>query len=593
MLKEFNFQTKIFLYYSLIITFIITVTLVIFYSYISKTLKERSIDNQEQLAGKTSVQVDQFIAEMDRIALYSVSNPTVQKYFSTLRYSDPDNNALKSGSVEYHEISQAIFAINLPNAASQIRTSIYNINGDYISMGLSDSFTIVNQRLSDPDSVSRYQDILNHSDYRVILPPHKDFWSDDDLILISLIREIQDFSTYASYGLVEVQKPYASLEEIMHLGDKTSLKAYLFDNNGTLIYPSDNPLNYLSEYHYETFINQRTDEEIVTIAHSPDTGWNTVIIESEESLLSPIRLIGNVIIVIGIVLMIITIAVVYFISDWLSKPLKMMKDSVKDVTLKNLSLEIAHPNSSNEILQLNEAFEAMFSRLEESMDELVKTKAQEMKAHMIALQSQMNPHFLYNMLAIISASSRESGDSRITEICIKLSNMLRYISSYEDDSSSLIQELNHTTDYLKLMSIRFEDQLQYHVHVDPTIQDSHCTIPKLTVQPIVENCFQHGFKQKMPPWQLNLSTYIKDDFWYIEVTDNGSGIDESTISALITRVDVFVHNPATNIKDLKLGGMGLTNTLVRMKLLYKEDMIFRIERLSTEGTKVILGGKVQ
>lgn len=213
-----------------------------------------------------------------------------------------------------------------------------------------------------------------------------------------------------------------------------------------------------------------------------------------------------------------------------------------------------------------------------------------MQAHMIALQSQMNPHFLYNMLTIIKSMSRQNDATHIGLVCDYLVRMLRYNSDYNEDYVTMESEISHTQDYLELMKVRYEDMFEYQIELASGLDTNMIEVPKLCLQPIVENCFQHGFKQTLPPWRLIIHCRIHENRWYISVIDNGIGIQQEEIDRVYRRINEFLENPSDKLNQLKIGGMGLINTIARFQLKYKQDITFEIKALENGGTRVVIGG---
>ena len=151
----------------------------------------------------------------------------------------------------------------------------------------------------------------------------------------------------------------------------------------------------------------------------------------------------------------------------------------------------------------------------------------EMKAYMAALQSQMNPHFLYNMLSAIAESADEDGSPRTVRMCEKLSSMLRYMADYTSEQVSLQEDIANMRDYLDLMKVRYEEHFSYVIETCDALRGQH--VPRMTLQPLVENCFQHGFKNKRPPWRIHVRFACENGLWSIEVRDNGCGISAGEI----------------------------------------------------------------
>jgi sensor histidine kinase YesM len=315
-------------------------------------------------------------------------------------------------------------------------------------------------------------------------------------------------------------------------------------------------------------------------------------VESEKNILSPIWTMGRIVLVIGFSFLILTLFIIFSITSRLTKPIKQLRKSINSVNLNNLALQIKHLESNNELILLNESFDAMFLRLKTSMDEVVQLQAQELKAHMLALQSQMNPHFLYNTLSTISSAGQEAGSKQVMEMCHKLSNMLRYSTAYSERPVKLKNEVENAENYLKLMKDRYEDRFSYDIVIsNNAILET--IVPKLILQPLVENCFEHGFPQVRPPWKLSVFIGRSLDCWYIEVTDNGAGFKDETLDTIKAKAEEFIRNPSSNITDLTIGGLGLVNTYIRLKIIYQSHTIFKIGNILPHGIKITIGGNIQ
>ena len=284
-----------------------------------------------------------------------------------------------------------------------------------------------------------------------------------------------------------------------------------------------------------------------------------------------------------------TCLVEYLIIRHLTRPLKQLHQAVDAISIDNLSMELAPGDSSDELQRLGRAFNHMFKKLKESIDEMVLARTGELKSYVQSLQAQMDPHFMHNILTIISLSVSEGRTQIIPLICEKLSSMLRYTASYRSIGCTLRDELAYTQDYLTLMKIRYEDRFVYETQIDPALLD--VPVPKLVMQPLTENCFQHGFKDCRPPWTIRIEAFREKDRWFVKVSDNGSGFKPEELEKFyrFTR-ETDIGNVREKLAELQIGGLCLTNIYIRMKLLYDKEMTFSIETKEGGGTTVIIGG---
>ncbi|MEG0617644.1 MAG: histidine kinase [Oscillospiraceae bacterium] len=224
------------------------------------------------------------------------------------------------------------------------------------------------------------------------------------------------------------------------------------------------------------------------------------------------------------------------------------------------------------------------------MDRQLVSQTNELKSHLFALQSQMNPHFIYNILAIISMEAQADKNDKIIKMCASLSGMMSFSASMGDGFCEMQSELLHAGHYMELMKQRYEEQFEYNI-----IADESCKmlrIPKLIIQPLCENCFKHAFKSKEGIWKINVSAYTEKGKWFVIVEDNGTGFSKQYLEqfAEMERT-VTLQNVKEKVEELSIGGLCLPNIFIRLKLLYKEQFVCQIEN-TDKGSRVTLGGTI-
>ena len=192
----------------------------------------------------------------------------------------------------------------------------------------------------------------------------------------------------------------------------------------------------------------------------------------------------------------------------------------------------------------------------------------------------MNPHFLYNTLAVIAAQGLDEGNEKVYGMCTELSDMLRYVAAYESVTVKLSEEINHTKNYLSLMKARYEEYFDYWINVDDGLLDM--PVPKLFIQPLAENCFMHGFKDTEPPWHIEIEMHGTRDAWELRIKDNGSGISAKTAQHILSRAENFSANSEMG----SIGGLGMINTIVRLRLTHNSNTECVIN--GDDGTEIII-----
>lgn len=601
-MRKYGFQGKMFVTYSIFMILIILLTFTLFYFYQSRWLENRAAENLHQLSIKSAQQMDEFFREMDKMALQIFLNPQLQEVMITAREDSKTSNYFLSNVMLSRELRGILASINGPEITAA-RISLYNDKMDYISMGLlNESQEKVQERLSSRDFQNWYEDMLVYQGKRVISMPHEDYWSENSLFMISLYREFRN--VYDSYGMIEVQQPFEQLEQRLELQSLTDTYTILLDQEGEIVYSNTphqvDPSLLLKQVgtHQENEIpsfniypEEAEDGMLVTYHPSEMTNWTLFILQEEDVFLQPIRSLSQLLLILSIGFIGIILIGIFFVTRQLTKPLKKLRHSLQKVNLKNLQIDFTDESTANELILLNRAFNKTFDRLKQSMELEIQAKNQEAEARFHALQSQMNPHFLYNVLAVISAAGQQAGVYKVMDLCHKLSSMLRYITSYQSKVVTIEDEVQYACKYLELMKDRYEDAFEYTVTMDETV--ANVKVPRLVLQPLLENCFEHAFREVDPTWRIWVTIKEVEGKWQIRVADNGCGMEEKQVHALFTKLDKGLDEASNGFYDVSEGGLGLYNTVLRLKLQYGNDLTFEITENQPTGTMITLEGAME
>lgn len=586
-----SFQKKIFLSISAFMVILIVVCIGAFSVYTYQNLYRQSQSNLQYISEHTGSEMKTLLENMDNLALYVSTNQDIRTAFNKAATTDYSSSDLEK------EVSQTLSSISIPTSSSHYRISLYNRNGIFTSIGIPYNKNFTSKKLSSDDFFSWYQDLPIIRNGASVYAFHSDFWSEKEEKYLSLFRIVfGTTSAFKANAVIEIQCPLSTIESILNF-KKSNYVPYLYDKDGTLVYPLSDDSG-TSAALYDAALQKAVGNlsKPTSLLYSSQTVRNgfTLVLTQQTAYIWKIILPQILIILLmGIASLMLMIFVIFVITRKATQPLQELTDSVRQVSLSNLSLEMDFSDYPDEISGLNEAFAKMFQRLQQSMDEVVRMQAYEARANMIALQAQMDPHFLYNTLTVIKALSREGNTRQIALTCDYLVKMLRYISSYDEHNISLKQELTHTENYLNLMKIRFEDQFSYSFSIDSNVNTETLLLPRLTLQPLVENCFQHGFKSVAPPWQIQIRFWVEAPRWYVSVTDNGQGVSDEKKQEIMDKIQEFLSHPSDAIMSMKIGGMGLVNTVARLKLKYKDRISFTINNAPEGGTIIMLGGLLE
>ena len=230
--------------------------------------------------------------------------------------------------------------------------------------------------------------------------------------------------------------------------------------------------------------------------------------------------------------------------------------------------ELVTSHHDTEVRQLEKVFNDVMLRLHDTAINNLTLREGTLQAQLSALQTQINPHFIYNTLNIISAKSMESGNFDVIEICDQFAQMLRYSTDTRSRTATMAEEIENVRNYLMLAKARYEENLEFVIDVPDDL--TGITVPKLTLQPIVENALTHGFDGKNVLRRLSVTGRIENAQLILEIRDNGTGFSDEMLHSLRSRIEEI---EAGKVSIESTGGhIGLVNTCLRLHYYSKGAM---------------------
>lgn len=268
------------------------------------------------------------------------------------------------------------------------------------------------------------------------------------------------------------------------------------------------------------------------------------------------------------------------LSHIISKPIISLATEIRTIDLDNPTPQILSKRQ-DEIGFLHESFNIMVTRnrnliLKEYQSEIDKKEAQ-----LRALQAQINPHFMYNTLQVIGGMALKKDAREIYSITIALSDIMRYSLNYSKEMVMLKEEITYLNSYLSIQNQRFANRIQFNLKISDEAMSA--MVPKLILQPLVENCFEHGLFNKSGDWRIALDGEITEEGdLKIVITDNGVGINEEKLDEVNQTLQKNAENAIKSSAHI-----GLCNVSSRIKLQSdnKSHGVF-IESAPELGTKI-------
>ncbi|WP_082727038.1 sensor histidine kinase [Paenibacillus riograndensis] len=310
---------------------------------------------------------------------------------------------------------------------------------------------------------------------------------------------------------------------------------------------------------------------IVCFDRSEVTGWMSVVWIPEAGLLSSfVPVIRTSITVLAVVLGIAAFILAFFIAGKITKPIKRLLSAMRSVGEGDFQTRV-EVVTNDEFGMLTKRFNRMNDRIHLLVTENYEIKLKEKEAEIQALTMQMHPHFLYNTLNVMNWTAIENGQQELSRMLVCLSNMLHYTSRKTWDAVHLSEEMNWMDNYFYIMSIRFEDKFTVEYAIDPQLYEYD--VPRLLFQPFVENAILHGFNQTESGGMISIRGWIAEGTRFYEVADNGRGMSQETVQAILYQ---------------KSSSVGIKNTIDRIQIAYGTPYGVSIVSAPGEGTRVVI-----
>lgn len=601
MKRKGSIRYRLFLTYAVIIILVSTIYAGTFYLYESKAFTSRSLAGVNELSISLSNKLDLEIQKMDNVTLSVAYSNLIKDRL--VRIASNKNGGDRSYTIDQisdiKELSEIMVAAIGPSQSVR-NLKIYDLEGNRISSG-----ALTKYGYEDVTQMPWFGMVMEKEGGSVIgLTETDDELADSfvyfkDKYFISLYRTyFGDFGKVQ--GIIQAQQDaevvFSSLNELER-ETESDKRYYVMNDEGKLLYPyKDNDTS--GEYYYNQFMNAESlsfyvdnpthqGKELISYHVSQETGWILAVVISREALIESLKQYTMKVIITTFVVLILSLVFSYYAAQRITKPIARLHSAIKKMDINGfMKPEQSIKSGINEIEALQLAFNSMNSKLQHSVDKLLFSQSQEIRATMAALSSQMNPHFLFNTITTISIMAEEGMSGEITRLCQKLSSMLRYISSEASNEVSLGAEIEYTSSYLECMKIRYPEDLIYTIEIEDELLN--IPIPKLLIQPLVENCMKHGIHVQSP-WRIRISGRVCDDRWTITVSDNGLGMSDKKRKELFEKINEL--DKSNKFPGLSVKGMGLINIYFRLKLTYNDHMIFHIDECSS-GFVITIGGRV-
>lgn len=311
---------------------------------------------------------------------------------------------------------------------------------------------------------------------------------------------------------------------------------------------------------------------------SPYTGWRTVGVFSMDEVMSSVNTIVYILFTCVIISLVLVVIVSFKFSRTLTNPIFKLKRLMKQAESGDLTVRFNFQHN-DEIGELGQSFNHMIARIDQLIQMVYVEQENKRTAEMKSLQEQIKPHFLYNTLDTISWMARDYDAEDIVRLVDALTNMFRIGLSHGKDIITVKEEITHVSNYLYIQKIRYKDKLNYVIHVDESLYAIE--VPKLILQPLVENAIYHGVKAKRGGGTITITGVPEGENLVFTVQDDGAGMLQEKVEELNRRMS------ERSVLDEKKS-FGLFYIRERIQLCYGTGYGVHVESTLGEGTRVTI-----
>ena len=399
-----------------------------------------------------------------------------------------------------------------------------------------------------------------------------------------LMRIISD--PYTGQPLGELYTVFSSQELLGNQADllkKSGINAFIYDSAGNQIFSEK--AQFTKEEERQLDKRMHTDSDIQQVFHNryditeiESSGRSTILLLTSRRVLFQ-QLFMNYAAILGIGLLLIVILLVGLnrLFKRYSQQVQLILEATRAIGDGNLKERIDTNQVQEELNDIASAINFMVDSLDQYIHDIYTLEIKQRDAHMRALQSQINPHFLYNTLEYIRMYALSRQQEELADVVYAFSTLLRN-NINQEKTTTLAEEISFCEKYVYLYQMRYPDQFAYKFEIEETIADVE--IPKFIIQPLVENYFVHGIDYQRQDNAIKVHAYREGEKIIVAVVDNGKGITANRLEEIRERLN------QTEIETEQ--SIGLRNVHERLQRFFGESYGLTIEGKEGEGTTIRL-----
>ncbi|UFU00619.1 sensor histidine kinase [Radiobacillus kanasensis] len=413
----------------------------------------------------------------------------------------------------------------------------------------------------------------------------------DSRTKIILTRVIKNSYTLKDLGMIVIGINEETLRRKYTKGLSNNAQLFIVHNNNKVITSTDGQwigkdvadVPYFEEKSDDS-ITLTSNEWIVASSQS-ENGWNVLLLQPREDLLKELNTIKVWTFIVTALCFLMGVWFSWYVSLVITKPLKKLTKSIYQLQKGDFTQQVSF-RGNDEVGKLGRGYDHMVQQMKKLIDDVFRSQLSRKEAELKTLQAQIHPHFLYNTLDTIFWRAQQKKEADISDMIYSLSQFFRLSLSDGKEFVTVQHELLLIKNYLTIQKNRFTNKFTFEIQVADDLKEIH--IPKLLIQPLVENAVLHGLDSIEDNGLIYIHIVRKDSFLLIDVVDNGNGIEKQKlnhINKFLQKTD-FETIAMEELQDRP--GYALLNIMERLRMKYGQEATMMIESEQGMGTKVML-----
>ena len=523
MFQKSSYRRKIYLSFTLIFVIVFGAGGWIFFRYNADLLLRSAEAGAENALVVVHARIDDRLRSMDSILKKIQLSDTLSKMAASI--PEGPGNYFDARPVAKSELNDLFLGDMISEALS---TEIYFISRYYDYVGVRMAIAPYSHIKVTPEDVSGFpfaRRALTGDEYMFPVAPRQNEWLSVRESVFSVVRAVRD--NFQTYGLLEISQNTGELDALCAIdGLRDDYAIFLLDETGNTAYQKGEgalPESLSIPKDRAQGVYRGASGTFYCYHRSTYSGWTLILCSDFSAVAASVASLRDSVALIFLISCLAIVGFFYFIASNLTKPLSRLKDHLLTIKAGDaLEAGAFRTAGGNEVQLISSQIEQILLQIRKQNELIVQTRKRELQAQMRMLEAQMDPHFLYNALAVIGASAYEDGSERAYRMVSDLADLLRYTIRNENQSVTLEDELHNIRQYMRIMKMRYENMMEVVWDLDESL--NAVKVPKLVLQPLVENCFKHGFSDQPPVWRIRIETHAEGGSWRFIILNNGRAV---------------------------------------------------------------------